>query len=292
MEDIFTAENLSRVTERLIAAFRAKDARTLAEVMHLMPGRPASQGAVRDFAFLIKEFHPDRLRALLKRLHSKASNAPAPPPLAEVLAYLQNASISQELPPKMHAARPDDREFEAAEEETGYDETDFDSSFRPGEFEEAPDFENPAEPDAERDFICALKLKEYGTIDVTYTPSVLRAIEGSIDLSDYEMDSLAGVEYCTGLRSLNLSDNLLSDLSPLEGLVALEELYLSGNEIGSVEALAGLVNLRILDLSFNPLQDITAILELPRLEVLNLVGVPTFDKHREALSLRGVVVVD
>jgi len=196
------------------------------------------------------------------------------------------------VPAKEQAVWPEEREFEAAEEEIGYDEADFDSSSRPDEFEVSEDLDDVAEPDAERDFISALKLKEYGSIDVTYTPAVLRAIEGSIDLSDYEMDSLSGVEYCTGLRSLNLSDNLLSDLSPLEGLAALEELYLSGNDISSVEALAGLVNLRVLDLSFNPLHDISAILELPRLEVLNLVGVPIFDKHREALSLRGVVVVE
>jgi hypothetical protein len=90
---------------------------------------------------------------------------------------------------------------------------------------------------------------------------------------DGEVETLEGLQGCTGLKKLRIqSAGRVRDLSPVGGLVALEELSLwNCKALAEIAALEGLRNLRALDLSgtlrINDLEPLRALQALTRLSV-------------------------
>lgn len=137
----------------------------------------------------------------------------------------------------------------------------------------------PSEPTREKTntdllgytFIDAIKLREYGNMDIEFMSVYLEDID-DFELSSSDLIDLDGVQFCIHARSMDLSDNRITDLSPLIGLNDLEELNLSYNEIGIIDELSYLKGLRSILLSNNYIEDISPLFELENLEYVELSG--------------------
>ena len=92
----------------------------------------------------------------------------------------------------------------------------------------------------------------------------------SLDLSNLDIASLAGLEAATALTSLNLDGNSIRDLAPLAHLANLNRLQIAGNGIEDVSKLALLLSLTHLDLDNNPLGDLSPLGRLAGLTSLSL----------------------
>jgi Leucine-rich repeat (LRR) protein len=153
--------------------------------------------------------------------------------------------------------------------------------------------DDDAEPEfeeIEKTFYNAVKLREFGSLEVYFPTWYVR------DLEEFEMEyagitSLFGVEYCEHLIVLDLSNNEISDLTELWTLRRLEELYLANNEIGYIDALSNLSRLRVIDLSGNQIDDISPLFELKHLEYLNLMDNKIPQHQIEFLKKKDIIVM-
>ena len=84
-------------------------------------------------------------------------------------------------------------------------------------------------------------------------------ILGSLELFQFIVQDLTGLESAVNLKTLVLSHNEISDVSPLANLRNLEELDLTNNQIRDVSPLAKLTNLKTLDLTNNPVANTTPL---------------------------------
>lgn len=291
LRSAYSRENLNRITTWLVAAYRGGDERSVRKLFSNVRERAGlrqEREPGRIFAMLIKLYHPDKAQYYKNQIdNSEHGNSTVD--LSHVLLAL--STIDQCRITEQTVTRPTEDDTEPYMDEAGgYDESDFD---RYGEMQS--DWEELEEQDEQeeytRDFISALSTKEYGNLDIRYTKGILSSIEGAIDVSDYEIDDLAGVEYCTNITVLNLAHNRIEDLRKLEELKTLEELYLSDNEISSVAPLAGLESLKTLDLSYNQIEDITPLIQLHHLEYLNLIGNPVPQELLKLLRPEIIVIV-
>jgi hypothetical protein len=161
-----------------------------------------------------------------------------------------------------------------------YDEENPDDYFSPidEEFEQEPDF------------ITSVKRKIYGPMAIRFPVHQLEDLE-EIEMAEYEISDLGGIEYCRYVQVLDLSFNQIEDITPLVALEHLKELNISSNSIGLIDSLAALDNLRILDISDNEITDISPLFLLMSLEFVNLMGNPVPKWQIEKLKEKGVVVV-
>lgn len=288
---LFTAQNLKEITAFLIEAFKAGDEARIGRILRTVKGQAAGGDLSRGFAELIKLLHPDRLRYYQNILEAATeARALQLPPIDAVLRAVR--FVGPVSPSSRRTGEGSRQPYEdvSFDEEAAYAEEDFDSS-RDTEW---ADEDNPVEiltEEEPRSFAEAVKLKEYGSLEVHYTPGVLRSMEGSLDLSDFEIDDLRGAEYCQNVVSMNLSHNRIDDLSPLSLLQKLEELFISDNHVDSLTPLQNLHALRVLDISYNSIEDIAPLLGLANLEFVNLVGNAVPEQQKEELSARGVLLV-
>lgn len=123
----------------------------------------------------------------------------------------------------------------------------------------------------EYDFYDAIKLRQYGNIDVEFPSYYLEDIE-EFELSSMDINDLDGVQFCIHAKTLDLSNNKIIDLTALIGLVQLEELNISDNQIGNIDILSNLTNLKRVILSNNCFEDISPLFELDKLEYADLSG--------------------
>ena len=84
------------------------------------------------------------------------------------------------------------------------------------------------------------------------------------------IQSLAGLQHFTNLKSLNLMENQIADVGPLAGLTKLKSLSLKHNQIADIEPLAGLTKLKSLNLKGNRIADVGPLANLTNLQWLNL----------------------
>lgn len=199
---------------------------------------------------------------------------------------------------------PKDEEADGERDATyGYDEEDFDSvysardpQFAEEDLDEEEEFREEYDavlnPDPVHDVLTALKLREYGNLDVDLHLHHLELIEGELDLSSYEINDLSGIENCIHVTSLNLSDNEIEDLLPLGLMVQLKELYLAANRIENLSALSTLFSLEVLDLAENEIRDIGCLLGLQALKVLVVTGNRIPAEQLLEFRKQGVIVVD
>lgn len=138
-------------------------------------------------------------------------------------------------------------------------------------------------------FYDAIKIREYGHIDIEYPSIYLEDIE-EFELSASDIDDLDGVQFCINARTIDVSDNRISDLTPLFGLINLEELNLSDNQIGYIDGIGNLMNLKSILLSGNYIEDISPLLEMARLEYADLRDNKVSGEQINALIKSGVVV--
>ena len=171
-------------------------------------------------------------------------------------------------------------------EEFGWDgDLDGYSYFVDGEEESAEE-----EEFISRTFLTTLKRRVYGNLNVDFPVYLLEELE-EIEMADYDLESLDGIEACKYAKAIDLTNNNLTDLSELGYLRQVERLYLSNNHIGMIESLSNLVVLQILDLSSNDLDDLSPLFDLTHLNYLNVMGNRVPDWQLEKLQKKGVTVV-
>jgi hypothetical protein len=278
-----TQSLLKETAVKIIDAYKSKNLRSLRRIAGgLFPETDSDDRGNKLFFALIKYFHPDRYSLIMKDIEESYNRGDE-----KKLGFYYNL-ISGVIETRKTTAK--DYSFDT-EEEFGFDESDLD--FELSEYAEDDTSEGISESDGVFDFYSAVKSALYGNLDFSIGPEDLEFLAGDLDLSDFGLDELDGLEYCVRITSLNLSDNIISNLADVEPLVDLRELYLANNAIMEIESLAHLANLEILDLSGNEIEDISPIAGLEHLEFVDIRDNPIRDRALiSVLKERGVVVIE
>jgi Leucine-rich repeat (LRR) protein len=141
-----------------------------------------------------------------------------------------------------------------------------------------------------RSFLTALKRRVYGNMNVDFPMYLLEDLE-EIEMADYDIESLDGIEACRYARVVDLTNNNLTDITELGDLRQVERLYLANNHIGFIDPLSNLTVLQVLDISYNDVDDLTPLFDLSHLNYLNVMGNRIPPWQLETLQLKGVTVV-
>jgi Leucine-rich repeat (LRR) protein len=240
------------------------------------------------FAQIIQNYHPDKTLKILKEIELFYKNNKIDELLRLKQVFIFKKIIQES--PFRHDINVDES-YSYSDEDFGYDEKNNydDDRGRENEFEDREDhfFE-----DHEYGFIEAINRLVFGNLDFTINIQDLQSLEGELDLSDYEICDLKGIEYCMNINNLNLSGNNVYKIEPLSRLTQLESLFLSENNIQNIDCLSELVNLKELDISFNEVEDISVLNKLESLLYVNVLGNPIKDTHMiKELTERGVLVI-
>ncbi len=277
---------LKEISVDIIARYKAKDRGGLSFYAELLGIDPSAIDTSRLFASIIQQYHPDKLTKIINEIDHHYRNKKE-----EDLARM-HAIFIFDIPAKSISYRQEstaDETYAYNDEDFGYDEkTVFeDETFEEERYEPDDEFD-----DHEYGFIEALTRLIFGNLDFIMTIDDVQDLEGELDLSDYDIVDLKGVEHCMNISSLNLSGNDISSISPISRLTQLGSLFLSGNRIQNINALAGLANLRELDLSYNEIEDISVLKKLDSLLYVNLLGNQIKDTGAiKELTDRGVLVI-
>ncbi len=294
--EAYTEENLHLITSTLLQAYKDKKYNYLRAIMEEI-------GTIIDFydtqpAKILNKFmmlyHPDRLQAYYNEIWA-LSNAGKTDDLNQ---YAHILVVLQLLDKKN--LQPSSEDIEVIfEEEVSYEVDD--SHAEPVYYDEDGteiEYEKTSLHDEDSDeipyvfdILSAVKLKEYGLLDIEMTYYDLGSIEGRLSLPFMNLDNLNGIEYCQYVTSLDLSDNQLTDITPLLYLHSVEEIFLTNNAISNIDVLNQLPRLKAIDLSYNQISDISPLFNLSQLEYVNLMGNDIPENQIDQLRKKGVIVL-
>lgn len=306
LKEALTSRKLEELSIKIIDAHRGKkEALLRLYADSLFPEDRGKQGSgIRLFTKLIKHVHPDKLPFIRKQLEAAFEQDDF-----KLLDFYNKILFAETEIKKQYGERFDFdyyEEYRYDEDEYGrdhyddlYDE-DYDEEFSvrgsgfDGDEEPEPEEDDGFTADIkglrEMDFLDALKLELLGNLNLGLDPGDLQSLEGELDLRDYGLRNLEGLQYCRNITVLDLSGNALNSLYELSSLTYLTELYLSCNAINDLEPLSGLANLEILDLSGNDVEDLSPLLSLENLSFADLRGNPVI-KDKSFLSLKKRVTI-
>jgi len=278
----YSQQNLNRITGKLIDLYKNKNYSTIRSLANKISKYIVidEEKDAKCFSKLIMLYHPDRgaifqndIRTFYSQRNEKELEKYAHILLIDDIDTVKVVELDDDI----------DYHPEYVWDDFQYDDYDYYDS---DDMEYDVYFGNE---DVEKSFFNAVKLREFGRLNVEFPIWHL----GDIDI--YEMacsdiDSLDGIEYCINLVALDISDNQISDISNLWNLRHIEELFLANNQISYIDTLGNLLKLRILDLSGNQIDDISPLFELEHLEYLNLVGNKVPKNQVEKLRVKNIVV--
>lgn len=294
----FNLEHLNYVSTRIISFRKQKNYEALkriaAVVEQYFPLGEESNS--RLFSRLIVLFHPDKIEDYHNQIKACQSIG-----ALQMYAYLNPVlakidGIGDEV--SHGVLSPEDFEeeygwnYQPAEDDY-YMVREDDETMSHWFDEENPDerfFYQESDGVPDGSFLTALKRKIYGPTSFDFPVHLLEDLE-EIDMAEYEIEDLGGIEYCVYAKIIDLSYNQIIDISKLGACAYVQELYLASNQIHFIDTLSQLQDLRTLDLSANKISDISALFYLHALEFVNLLGNPVSKPQVEALKQRGVVVV-
>ncbi len=262
---MYSEENLSRITGKIILAYRKQNGAALYRLAREAGLNPDDFSGNRGKLFkrLMATFHPDRrvyFHSMIRRYHSEG-NGPALERMRKNIALALTADPPQD--PFAYGEEPVYRTDSTRINPEGDSWEEY--------LEDLPRREEVSE---EWGFIEAVKNMMYGNLFSEFLPKDLAYLEGMLDLPDSEIEDLEGIEFCRNLTGLNLEGNRISRLNGLEKLPYLSVLYLARNRIEDIGPLASLTGLKTADLAYNDIGDISPLLNLPELEYVNLLGNP------------------
>lgn len=291
-------ERLTAISADIIARYRDRDIAALAWYAALLDIPFNEKNLNRLFAGIIQRYHPDKLARLREEMEARHREADEEGLIKMKRAYLFAGWPGDAAPSPRRGADEDFRYEEDDydyEEEYVYDEESaVDDEFKDDEDEGFDEEEAMAvgRQDGEFGFIEAINKYIFGNLDLTVDTHDMKILEGELNLSDYEITDLKGIELCVNVTSINLSGNSIYKITPLASLANLERLYMAENCVDNIDSLAHCRSLRELDVSFNDIEDIAALLKLPKLEYVNLIGNPVEDTGViEELRRRNVLVL-
>lgn len=294
----FSTENLTYISSRLIGFHKNRHLKALKQtgevVSRFYPFSEASDA--RLFSRLIVLFHPDKLNDYHNQINGCKDQVSL-----EVYRYL--GAVLEQIDLLNEHTENVLLDPEAFEEEYGWNYRPTDDDYYLLNEEEEPqspwfDEENIDEryffsegqgtPDGS--FLTALKRKIYGPVHFDFPVHLLEDLE-EIEMAEYEIEDLDGIEFCTYARVIDLSYNQLFDISKIAACANVQELYLANNQLRYIDALAQLQDLRMLDVSGNKINDASPLFYLQALEFVNLLGNPIPLAQVLELKKRGVTVV-
>jgi hypothetical protein len=292
--EAYSEKNLTKITSRIISLYKNKDFDSLRSIMDKISKTIGfSHTRInRIFSKLVMLYHPDKLSHYKLDIdkYNIAGDQVKLEALSHIFVTMDNI---ERTPSKSHssdhrAAEQQRKDFE--EHDTDIPDID---DIVDGEFWDDDDRSYDIDEKEEDGYniLSAVKLKEYGNLDVKMNLAHLADIEGELELSNYDIDDLSGIENCINITSLDLSANHISDISKISDLTILEDIDLSNNLISDIHVLSYLVNLKNIDLSHNSIDDISALKELDELEYLNIIGNEVSQKDIDELKSKGVVVI-
>ena len=113
--------------------------------------------------------------------------------------------------------------------------------------------------------------------------------------SDFNIESLQGIEQLINLEELDLSVNKIDDLTPLSTLTKISTLNLRENWVADLTALKDLQQLRALHLEYNLIENLAPLLDLKALKEVSVYENPLtsddLSNQVEKLSQNGVTVI-
>lgn len=277
-----TVDHLKKITVDIINSYKNRNFKYLRKFISLLKIDPNTKNE-KLFSLLIMKYHPDRLSYILKQLEELYGERDY-----EKLSLIHNSYFF-----RIDAIKSDpdiNIQFEA---EYRFDKNDF--GYRETNIFEKDDFgETNLDfgEEEENSFYEALNRYYFGGLDHYITEFDLKNLDGELDLSDYEIQDLNGIENCIYLNELNLSNNTIEKIGRLSFLIHLQALFLSNNAIENIDALEHLANLKVLDISFNNISNIEILESLGKLEYLNIIGNPINDYSVvNRLIAKGVIVI-
>ncbi len=288
LKTAYTEENLHLISSRIIDMFRDHKYDALRAVQKVVNEYvPCQEEKInRVFSRLIMIYHPDRLSQSLIKLDGAYKRGDF-----EELYSMSHILSVQNLEPELVTVSSIITEEDLAEE-FGWDAQsdgfsyfmDQDTYEREMEAQDDLDYTN-------RSFLTALKRRVYGNLNVDFPMYLLEDLE-EIEMADYEIEFLDGIDACRYVRVVDLTNNNLTDLSDLRHLHQIERLYLSNNHIGIIDSLSNLTVLQVLDISYNDVDDLSALFDLNHLSYLNAMGnrIPAW--QLEKLQLKGVTIIN
>lgn len=285
LQTAYQAENLNALSSTIITLYRNKDISTLRR-MHAMIYNGNQGGAEqisRIFSKIIMNYHPDRLEQINKSLNSylETNDFEGMKSLDHILDIQKLDISAASIGPSMDA----DFDYEDL-----WDYSTGGYGYIDDEERESDEYDPYLDMIMNHDFVSAVKRKVYGHLNVEFPIHLLADME-IIEMAEYEIENLDGVEYCTYARIIDLAGNNLTDVSLLGHLMRLEEVFLQNNHISYLDGLNELPFLRVLDISHNDVDDLSPLFELDTLEFINVIGNRIPNWQLEKLTLDGVVVV-
>jgi Leucine-rich repeat (LRR) protein len=267
LKESYTGANLNNITANIIGLYKAKQFGSIRKISRIVSEYTfiEDHNISKCFSKLIMIYHPDKEafynQELDKLFHSKNFDS---------LNQYAHILVINDID------KFDSNDYEVDEDIDyspeyiwDYDKEGFeyfDSDEEAQSFEEGPDYF--AE---DNNFFNAVKRKVYGSMKVDLPSYYLEDFE-DIEMAEYEIESLEGIEFCIHAVNIDLSKNLIEDISALWDLTRIEELYLANNQIGLIDALSNLKELRVLDISYNYIDDLSPLFELENLEYVNAMG--------------------
>jgi len=288
LKQAYSEKNLNMLTSRIILQYKNRNFGYIQEINSILCNNQAEEKEKinKIFSRVIMHFHPDKNQHYQNEIDLLNRNKDYQK--LDMLSKIFQVMEIDELAPGRNRIDPD-FSFEA-EYVWDYDQEGF-SYFTESE-EELFDInpENEGFEEYRISFLSALKRREYGTIKIDFPVHQLYDAE-EIELADYDIEDLEGIEFCRNLVKLDLSDNRLIDISALAVLSTLEELYISNNLVESIDRIYTLKQLRILDISGNDISDISVLQRLNKLEYINITGNQVPRNQVDALKEQGVIVI-
>ena len=286
--EAYSDENLNKITAQIIHLYKSGFHSALRDIQAIL----SSYMSFKDtrihkcYSSLIKLYHPDRGHAYRNEINE--------------LFKKNDFEGLEKMGHILHIEKYDEIALTSASSEA-----DFDIDYNP---EYIYDYETGFEEEDEEgssgsghnnhqfysslynDFLGALRRKIYGNLEIEFHANQLEELE-EIEISDYEIETLEGLELCQNLIYLDLSRNCITNLAELSNLFLIEELILADNNISYIDALSCMSALRVLDLSNNNIDDLTPILHLNKLEFIDVSDNPVPLQQIEELRRRKIAIV-
>jgi hypothetical protein len=279
---------LKEISVEIIQSYKEKNRGGLLFYANLLGIEHSDINMSRLFAQIIQNYHPDKTLKILNEIESLYKNNKIEELLRLKHVFVFKKKIA-EIPDRhdLHT----DESYVYNDEDFGFDEKNVYEDDIRREYE-AGDLEKEYAGDREYGFIEAVNRLIFGNLDFTVNIGDLQTLEGGLDLSDYEISDIKGIEHCMNINSLNLSGNNVRNINRLARLTQLESLFLSENNIQNIDCLSELANLKELDISFNEIEDISVLSKLENLLYVNILGNPIKDTriikeliHRDVLVI-------
>ncbi|MBN1302727.1 MAG: leucine-rich repeat domain-containing protein [Melioribacteraceae bacterium] len=292
--DAYSDNNLNRITSKLIEIYRNNDFMQLRGIAEKISRiiQIDSDNHVKCFTKLMTIYHPDKgeyFRSQIKK-HFNDKNY-------EELEKFTHIHLIEDID-KISTSKKteyleDNSEYMWEEPVDGFEYYGDNDDEQGRYYEESnvnPDDEYTDINNSEKTFYNAVKLREFGNIEIEFPPYYLEDFK-DINFPDSGIETLDGIQYCRDAVVLDFTNNNLIDISDAALLKKVEEVYFGNNQIGYIDALGCLLRLRVVDLSNNGLGDISPLLNLENLEFVNLIGNNVPEEQVEALNRNNVIVL-